>query len=97
LSHAGFKVLKLSSDEHDRLIAETLFLTHLIGQTVHKAGFERTSVDTLSFGFLMNAVESVAHDENLFHDVFTFNPYCKDVLTRFEEAKHRVLSSLTQY
>ena len=94
LGKIGLKVLTLTADEHDRLIAETLFLTHLIGQTVKKGGFERTSVDTISFGFLMDAVESVAHDETLFRDVYTFNPYCKDVLLRFEAAQTNIKSSL---
>ena len=93
LRRAELKVLELTADEHDRLVAETLFLTHLVGQTVKKGGFERTSVDTVSFGFLMDAVESVAHDEALFHDVYTYNPYCKEVLTRFEKAEGEITSS----
>lgn len=94
LKEAQLKVLELTSDEHDKLIAETLFLTHLVGQTVKKGGFERTAIDTLSFGFLMDAVESVAHDDALFRDVFKYNPYCRDVLTRFEGAEKNVSSSL---
>jgi prephenate dehydrogenase len=95
LKNAELTVLSLTADEHDRLIAETLFLTHLVGQTVHKGGFERTAIDTVSFGFLMDAVESVAHDEALFRDVYAYNPYCKDVLARFEKAQKDTLASLT--
>ncbi len=94
LGSAGLKVLKLTGDEHDRLVAETLFLTHLVGQTVSKGGFKRTSIDTVSFGFLMDAVESVAHDEALFRDVYRYNPYCKEVLTRYEQAEKKIVSSL---
>jgi prephenate dehydrogenase len=90
------KVLELTADEHDRLIAETLFLTHLVGQTISKGSFERTSIDTVSFGFLMDAVESVAHDEALFRDVYRFNPYCKEVLARYEAAERAVKDSLNQ-
>lgn len=96
LRKAELKVLELTADEHDCLIAETLFLTHLVGQTVKEGGFERTSVDTISFGFLMDAVESVAHDEALFRDVYKYNPYCKDVLTRYEKAEKEIVTSLTQ-
>ncbi len=96
LEKAELKVLEMSADEHDRLIAETLFLTHLVGQTILKGGFKRTSIDTVSYGFLMDAVESVAHDEALFRDVFTYNPYCKEVLERYENAEKDVVSSLRQ-
>ncbi|MFZ2555839.1 MAG: prephenate dehydrogenase/arogenate dehydrogenase family protein [Minisyncoccia bacterium] len=92
--HAGLKVLELTSDKHDKLIAETLFLTHLVGQIVKKGNFERTSIDTISFGFLMDAVESVAHDDVLFHDVFKYNPYCQEVLARFESVEQQISSSL---
>jgi prephenate dehydrogenase len=94
LRSAGLHILTLTADEHDKLVAETLFLTHLVGQTVTQGGFERTAIDTVSFGFLMDAVESVAHDEQLFRDVFHFNPHCKEVLARFEEAEQRVTKLL---
>jgi prephenate dehydrogenase len=96
LKESGLKVLEMTTDEHDRLVAETLFLTHLVGQTVKKGGFERTSVDTVSFGFLMDAVESVAHDDALFRDVYKYNPYCREVLSRFERAEEEIKSSLDQ-
>lgn len=84
LEALGLKVLPMKADEHDKLVAETLFLTHLVGQIVKRGGFERTAVDTVSFGFLMDAVESVSHDEALFRDVYKYNPYCEEVLERFK-------------
>ncbi len=96
LAAAGLRVLELSADDHDRLVAETLFLTHLVGQTVHQGGFERTAIDTVSFGFLMDAVESVAHDEALFKDVYTYNPHCDAVLKRFTDAHELVRTRLTK-
>lgn len=95
LKGAGLHVLEMSPDSHDKLVAETLFLTHLVGQTVHQGGFERTSIDTVSFGFLMDAVESVAQDEALFQDVFAYNPYCKDVLERFEASEMKIAEKLS--
>lgn len=95
LRAADLKVLELSADRHDRLVAETLFLTHLIGQTIKRGGFERTAIDTVSFGFLMNAVESVAHDDALFRDVYKYNPYCKEVVARLEKAEADIKASLT--
>lgn len=90
----GMQVLEMTADVHDKLSAETLFLTHLVGQSVKKANFKRTELDTLSFGYLMDVVESVAHDDALFHDVFTYNPYCKEVLERFEDAEQATAQSL---
>ena len=33
----GIKVIEVSSDEHDKMLAETLFVTHYIGQLVNTA------------------------------------------------------------
>lgn len=90
----GLTVLEMAAAEHDKLIAETLFLTHLVGQIVKQGKFERTSIDTISFGFLMDAAESVAHDDVLFRDVFSYNPYCTEVLARFESVQRQIVGSL---
>lgn len=94
LQRLGFLVIEMSADEHDRLLAETLFLTHYIGQTIHAAGFQRTNMDTVSFQSLMNAVESVVGDKQLFEDVYRFNPYCTDVAQRFHAAQEHVFQAL---
>lgn len=94
LKKCGFDVVEMTAENHDKQIAETLFLTHLIGQTILHGGFGRRDVDTVSFGYLMDAVESVRRDEKLFRDVFRFNPYCKDVLARFKKAEEKVRIAL---
>lgn len=86
----GFLVIEMSADEHDKILAETLFLTHYVGQSIIKAGFSRTAIDTLSFQFLMDAVESVKDDKKLFADVYKFNPYCEAVAARLHKAQEEV-------
>jgi len=94
LGGLGFDIVEMDADTHDKRLAETLFLTHFMGQLISRAGFGRTEVDTVSYGFLMDAVESVKHDEKLFRDVFRFNPYCKSVLARIAKAEVGVRSLL---
>lgn len=94
LNSLGLVVLEMSPEKHDRMLAETLFLTHYIGQVVAHGDFIRTDIDTLSFGFLMDAVESVRQDTGLFRDVFRFNPYCRSVVKRFETAEAKVAQLL---
>ena len=90
LKTCGFDVVEMTSEQHDKHLAETLFLTHFVGQTIHRGGFDRTDIDTVSFGYLMDAVESVRHDEVLFKDVYKFNPFCEEALRRFERAEGEV-------
>lgn len=90
----GFLIIEMTADEHDKRLAETLFLTHYVGQSILEAGFNRTSIDTLSFQFLMDAVESVKDDTKLFQDVYCFNPYCKEVADRLHAAQEEVFRKL---
>jgi prephenate dehydrogenase len=92
----GFDILEMSADAHDKSSAETLFLTHLVGQIVSRGKFVRTDIDTVSFGYLMDAVESVKHDKKLFRDVFRYNPYCKVVLQKFAVAENVVRTVLAK-
>jgi prephenate dehydrogenase len=87
LKGLGLDVMAMTPQAHDRMLAETLFLTHYVAQAVARGGFVRTDIDTLSFGFLMDAVESVKSDTELFRDVFAFNPYCEEIIARFEKAE----------
>ncbi len=95
LKKCGFDVVEMSASAHDKHLAETLFLTHFIGQIVSRGDFKRTAADTVSFGYLMDAVESVKNDAELFRDVFRFNPYCAEVLERFAKAESEVRSLLS--
>ncbi len=94
LRACAFSVVEMSPEEHDKHLAETLFLTHLVGQIIARGNFGRTNIDTVSFGYLMDAVESVKQDTSLFQDVFRYNPYCRDVLNRFGIAEGEVQALL---
>ncbi|MCA9360783.1 prephenate dehydrogenase/arogenate dehydrogenase family protein [Candidatus Nomurabacteria bacterium] len=90
----GFNIIEMTADEHDKNLAETLFVTHYIGQSIMKAGFDRTELDTLSFQFLMDAVESVKNDQKLFEDVYKYNPYCKEAAEKFHSSQQEVFKNL---
>lgn len=94
LSDLGFAVSEMTATEHDQYLANTLFLTHYIGQTMKAGEFTRTPIDSVSFGSLMNAVESVQNDEKLFHDVYQYNPFCRAAAERFHEAQEQVYQKL---
>jgi prephenate dehydrogenase len=93
-SDFGFDIIEMTADEHDKNLADTLFITHYISQSILKAEFTRTEIDTLSFQFLMDAVESVKNDKELFADVYAFNPYCKESAERFHKAQQDVFGEL---
>ncbi|MEN3793638.1 prephenate dehydrogenase/arogenate dehydrogenase family protein [Fulvimarina sp. MAC3] len=94
LTEIGFSIIEKSADDHDQDLAETLFLTHYVGQIIARGGFERTDIDTVSFGFLMDAVDSVRHDGQLFEEVYRYNPYCRRVIERFDRSDNEVRNAM---
>jgi prephenate dehydrogenase len=92
----GFSVIEMSAKQHDTHLAETLFLTHFVAQIVTGAQFDRTDIDTVSFGFLMDAVETVRANTQLFRDVYAYNPYCKRMLQKFAISEKKVRTLLAR-
>ncbi len=90
------RIVHMSADQHDKNLAETLFLTHYISQIVYQAWFDRSAIDTLSFWYLMDAVESVKDNKDLFVDVWKNNPYCKQVVERFSKTNQNILHDFLQ-
>ena len=88
------RIIECDAQEHDKMLAKSLFLTHYITQIVVEAWLENTEIDTLSFWNLMDVVDSVRNDTKLFHDVWEFNPYCKELISLFTDAKEKVDISL---
>jgi prephenate dehydrogenase len=97
LTDLGFSLVETSPDAHDKDLAETLFLTHYVGQVIARGGFERTDIDTVSFGYLMDAVDSVRHDTELFQEVCRFNPYCARVIERFDASETEIRDELLEH
>ena len=96
LKLAGLVVRVISPKEHDKMIAETLFLSQYVGRLVAKAGLARHAFSTKSYADLMKIVEIADNDtRELFRDMLTYNPYAKQVLKRLLRAEKRVLIDLS--
>ncbi|MCA9386041.1 prephenate dehydrogenase/arogenate dehydrogenase family protein [Candidatus Dojkabacteria bacterium] len=97
LEQQKLSIIKLDADTHDRYLAESLFLTHLVAQSIIDSKYARTPIDTKSFEFLMDAVESVQHDTELFKDIFRYNPHCSEVLKKYKNSLHSVSKKLEEH
>jgi prephenate dehydrogenase len=86
----GFSVVEMSAEEHDKQLAETVFITHYIGESIAKARFSENKIRPLSFQYLLDAVENVTGDRRLIKNIYAYNPFCKSVLERFKEAQKSV-------
>jgi prephenate dehydrogenase len=80
LRRRGMVVSTMSARRHDRMIAETILLTHYVGRYVGGAGFRRRGSGTDSYRRLLSVIDVAMNDSlQLLQDVWRFNPYSKDV------------------
>ena len=90
LENFGLNIIEMSADEHDKKLAESLFLTHFIASLINTAGFKRTDIDTPNFELLMDATDSVRYDVDLFKDVYNHDPYCEEVMDKIIAARKKM-------
>lgn len=83
----GLKVIEMSPEEHDRLMAFSLAYTHLVGRIGERMNLKNTPIDTKGFAQLMKVQSYVVNDTfTLFKDMQKFNPYAEEMRRRFRQA-----------
>lgn len=92
----GMDIILQSAHDHDKHLARSLFLTHYLAQILFEWAFDRTEIDTLSFWYLMDAVEIVRYNKKLFEEVFRYNTHCKDVIEQFNLSREKIESDLLE-
>ena len=71
----GMRLVVMTPSAHDRLMAETLLVTHYVGRLLHGAGLRRRSPSTAAYRHLEVVMETALRDsEQLFLDMWRFNP-----------------------
>ncbi len=94
LEGAELIVERISPDAHDKIIAETLFLTQYVGRSLGGAGLGRRGNSTTSYADLMKIVKIADNDtRELFEDMVKYNRYAKGVLRKLLKAQQRILKN----
>jgi prephenate dehydrogenase len=86
LEAKGLVVIEATAEEHDKQIATSLALTHLIGRTLSKYGARRLDIDTEGYKRLLHILGVVERDTwQLFLDMHRYNPYARKKRIEFME------------
>lgn len=87
LASRGLQVIETTAEEHDRQIAVSLALTHVIGRALGRMGARPQEIDTEGYKRLLRILEVVEHDTwQLFEDMNRFNPHAAGIRRRFTRA-----------
>lgn len=82
LERHGLKVIVTSPEQHDKDIAHSLGLTHLIGRALIEMQAKNLEIDTKGYRRLIKILETVENDTiELFKDMNLYNPYAQKMRT----------------
>jgi prephenate dehydrogenase len=91
---AGVRLTVMTPREHDRLMADTLLITHYVGRLVAAAGVHERAWSTASYDHLKALVRVAGNDSGqLFVDMWKFNPFGRGRAMRFSAAHRRLLKA----
>lgn len=74
----NLNLVEISPDEHDRYMARSQGITHLLGRTLAAIEAEATPLNTAGYSQLLKIMKHTCNDSlELFYDLERFNPYSK--------------------
>jgi prephenate dehydrogenase len=95
LQAEGLIVETMTPGSHDRMVAETIVLSHFIGRMIDGARLTRHAGATAAYRHLQSVVDVATHDSfQLLHDLWTFNPHSRPVLRRLLRSAGRLHARL---
>jgi exosome complex component RRP43 len=89
------KILEMNAEEHDRLAANSQFITHLTGRILNELNIESTPINTLGFDYLLEIMDNTCNDSlDLFQGLYQNNSKSIEILNQFEKAIKTVKEKL---
>jgi prephenate dehydrogenase len=96
LNGEGLRTFVMLPDRHDRMVAETIFLTQYVGRLVGLARLSRWKGVTVHYDRLQSVVEAAIHDSpRLFLDMRKYNAHGARVDAALRRAHKALLKQLS--
>ncbi|KAM7275773.1 hypothetical protein ACFE04_017639 [Oxalis oulophora] len=93
----GCKMLEMTCEEHDKMVARSQFITHTIGRVLSEMEIESTPINTKGFESLIQLKENTVKDSfELFSGLFVRNRFAIEELNKLELALGKVKQKLQE-
>jgi prephenate dehydrogenase len=89
------RVVELTPEEHDKMSANSIGLTHFLGRLLEQYKFAPTPIDTLGAKKLLEIMKQTCGDSwQLFNDLQHYNPYTKKMRLKLGDAYDQIYNKL---
>lgn len=83
----GLSIIKMTEEEHDKLMAYNLSLVHLLGRALNELHITEIPLKMNALKHMSQITEFVMNDNiELFEDFFNYNPYAGNLRAKFIQA-----------
>lgn len=94
----GIRIIEMTPDEQDRLMAWTLAMTHFIGRTLNGLPLPEPSVATRDYRNLIDLMRKINRDTwELFEDMHHYNPYTKEMRQKLFDSLQSLKQKLDKF
>lgn len=91
----GLSVVELTPEEHDKMSADSIGLTHFLGRLLEEYRVKPTPIDTLGTRKLLEIEAQVCNDSwQLFTDMQHYNPHTKKMRLKLGDAYDKIYNKL---
>lgn len=88
-------VVEMTPEEHDKMSANSIGLTHFLGRLLEQYKFAGTPIDTLGAKKLLEIEKQVCNDSwQLFSDLQHYNPHTKKMRLKLGDAYDKIYNKL---
>lgn len=93
----NLNVVELSPEDHDKMMAKSQSLTHLLGRALHEIHASSTGIDTSGYQQLLKIMRHTCNDSwDLFYDLQCYNPYASQQNHQLLLALQSLISQIEQ-
>ncbi len=91
----GIKIIDMTPDEQDRLMAWTLAMTHFLGRSLNGLPLPETTIATRDYRNLIELMRKINRDTwELFEDMHRYNPYTVEMRNLLLESMQQMKEKL---
>jgi len=93
----GLKIIEMSAEEHDKTVAKSQVMTHLVGRVLNDFGYLQSPINTKGDKKIIEIIKQTCNDKiNLFFDMQNKNPFAKNSRNRMQKSIDRVFKSIVK-
>ena len=97
-SRKGLKIIEMSAEQHDKIVAQSQAMTHMVGRVLNDFGFKPNNINTQGDKKILEVVEQTCNDSiDLFYSMQNRNPYCRTSRKKLQKSIDRVFKSVVMH